>query len=514
MTEKERIFSGAAKLADIALSGAGLSSILLLLYVVYYYAWTGQRQFSNPAGSAVYYGLPASLAVLLFSCLLLRKAYKINLALFLLSLATSLYGVELFLNLFSPTLLERRPIWVLEGASKQEKQKRAAKIEKQFGVRFDTRDRIEVIADLKKRGIDAVPAIIPRYLLLASSNLQLRITGHTTSVIKIGGEETLPLAGVANRATVMCNETGEWITYRSDEHGFNNPEGIWHLDRIDIVSLGDSFTQGYCLPREKSFMGVIRQRYPATLNLGMAGDGPLYMLATLKEYLSPLKPQIVLWCYFEGDALRDLQIERKSKLLMQYLNGSFNQGLVSRQNAIDQALLNYIEKEAIKETGRAEARKASQLGAKALEIVTMGALRKRLGLSFGETSEEKVSLAAIEGPAMDLLREILSQAKGRVHGWGGKLYFVYLPSWQRYANRPEIGAQQRARVLDIVGSLDIPMVDMHPVFAAQDAPLALFPFEDAGHYIAAGHELVGREILKALSAETPIGGQLRSTPNG
>jgi hypothetical protein len=440
------------------------------------------------------------LAVLLFSCLLLKRDYKINVALFCLSLAGSFYAAELVLEVFSPALSTQRPIWLFDGESKQEKQQRAAKIEKEFGVRFDTRERIEVIADLKKQGVDAVPAIIPRILLSIPKDSTNR---HATSLITIRGEAILPLAGVSNITTVVCNETGQWMTYKSDERGFNNPEGVWRSGQIDIASLGDSFTQGYCLPRQESFMGIVRRGYPATLNLGMAADGPLYMLATINEYLSTLKPRIVLWGYFEEDALRDLEIEKKSPLMMRYLNDGFNQGLAHRQNDIDQALRSYIEKARRDKEKEAKAPKPSQWTAKLLTFAKMGTLRKSLGMSFGETREAEVSLESMQGSDLDLFREILLQAKDRVHRWGGKLYFIYLPSWKRYANRSDIGIQQRGRVLNLVKDLDIPIIDIHSAFAEQDVPLALFPFHGAGHYVAEGHELVGKEILKAISTSLP-----------
>ena len=75
---------------------------------------------------------------------------------------------------------------------------------------------------------------------------------------------------------------------------------------------------GYCVPPEKSFVALIRQRHPATLNLGVAGDGPLLMLATLQEHLTALRPRTVLWFYFEGNDLLDLQTERQSAVLRSY----------------------------------------------------------------------------------------------------------------------------------------------------------------------------------------------------
>ena len=53
-----------------------------------------------------------------------------------------------------------------------------------------------------------------------------RLTGP--SFININGAEVFPLAGVANKFTVFCNEMGEYTNYESDEHGFNNPRG--HLE--------------------------------------------------------------------------------------------------------------------------------------------------------------------------------------------------------------------------------------------------------------------------------------------
>jgi hypothetical protein len=506
MTAKEMIFAKAAKVADIILGGGGVTSFLILFYVIYYYGWTGQRQFVNLIGPALYYGFPAVLVVLLFACLRLRADHKVNLAIFFVALVTSLYGVELFLNLFRP-VLEPKPIWLLEGASKEEKQKAAAKIAKQFGIEFDTRDRIEVIADLRKRGIDAVPAIIPKDVSLTAqrneirepSDLPMMVNGGMKPAIDIDGEKIVPLGGVANKVTVLCNESGQWIIYTSDEHGFNNPKGIWQTGQIDIAALGDSFTQGYCLPREKSFIGLIRQRYPATLNLGMAAHGPLYMLATLQEYLPSLKPKVVLWCYFEAIALRELQIEKKNALMMRSLNEGFDQGLLGMQNDIDEVLTNYIGREAAKAASK-QAKTPDRVH-ELLEIIKMSTLREKL--VHGQTPEGSELLSEVEGAGIALFREILSRAKADVSEWGGTLYFVYLPSWQRYAGSPDIGVKQRAQVLTAARTVGIPIIDIHSAFEAHSDVLSLFPFRGSGHYNEKGQKVIGEEIVKAISSTTP-----------
>jgi hypothetical protein len=93
-------------------------------------------------------------------------------------------------------------------------------------------------------------------------------------------------------------EAGEFVLYRTDARGLNNPQGTWEFEAVDVGVLGDSYAEGYCVPPEQSFAGLIRDRLPRTLNLGLAGTGPLAQLAMFRERLVPLRPPLVLWFYF------------------------------------------------------------------------------------------------------------------------------------------------------------------------------------------------------------------------
>ena len=277
-----------AKIANIVLSAGGILCLVVLSYFVYYYHWAGQRSFASSAGVLIYYIVPACLAGLLFASLRLSTSRRINVALCFCSLAFTIYAAEAMMTLWFglPSVIEH--------------QKRQTTMEaaKALGIKFDGRSRSEVIHDLRSRGIDAVPSLFPQPLLKEQKD------GTMKSVISIDGVEVLPLASIAIKLTVLCNESGQFVTYQSDQHGFNNPQYVWHTP-IDIVAVGDSFTQGYCVAPDSNFVSVIRQRYPGALNLGIEGDGPLVMLATLKEYAALFRPKVVLWFYFEGN---DLQI--------------------------------------------------------------------------------------------------------------------------------------------------------------------------------------------------------------
>ena len=137
-----------------------------------------------------------------------------------------------------------------------------------FSVNPDERVPVEVIRDGKKTGRNIYG--------LPKRNVKIRINNN----------KIIPLNAVANADTLFCNEQGTYITYVSDEFGFNNPQDIWNgFPEYDIVFIGDSFTQGVCVEREYNYAELIRQNYPNLLNLGFVGTGPLIQLATLREYL-------------------------------------------------------------------------------------------------------------------------------------------------------------------------------------------------------------------------------------
>ena len=307
------------RMASMLLAGLAALCIFVSCYFIYYYVWTGQRQFNTPLGMVLYVVLPAVLASLLLVFLRRKPEFKVNAAMVCVSLIVPLYGVELFLRL-TEAAAPKIPAMTRVMTSK-EKQIEAAKLTKKFGIEIDARGGFEVIDDLRKRGIDAVPIITPSNHLFVEQP-----DGSIKSAIDIHGTEVMPFGGISNRVTVLCNENGTYVTYQSDEHGFQNPKGMWQSEDIDIAALGDSFAHGYCVPADKTFVALIRHAYPMTLNLGMAGNGPLLMLANLKEYLPLYRPKVVLWFYFEGNDLTNLQTEKKSAILMRYLRDDISSG--------------------------------------------------------------------------------------------------------------------------------------------------------------------------------------------
>ena len=142
-------------------------------------------------------------------------------------------------------------------------------------------------------------------------------------------ENIFSFSGLQNSRILMCNESGYWAKYRSDRHGFNNPDYVWGKKIIDIVFIGDSMTKGECVNQGDEMASQLRilQKNMNVVNLGWQGTGSLRQYAAYKEFIGNKNMKYIFWVYFEND-LEDLAIEKNNKILMKYFNdGYFSQNL-------------------------------------------------------------------------------------------------------------------------------------------------------------------------------------------
>ena len=87
-----------------------------------------------------------------------------------------------------------------------------------------------------------------------------------------------------------------------------------------------------------------------------------------------------------------------------------------------------------------------------------------------------------------------------VSGWNGKMYFVYLPSFNLYSSGNE--HPNRDFAMQMATELEIPIIDIHSkVFVPHPDPLSLFQFRKRSHYNAGGYKLVAETIGKRLEAD-------------
>lgn len=296
----------------------------------------------------------------------------------------------------------------------------------------------------------------------------------------------IPLSGISFSKTISCNENGYYFIYDSDRYGFNNPDKEWDNKNIDYVLIGDSFVHGACVNRPNDIASRLRKLSKnSVLNLGYGGNGPLLEFATLREYLNPGVSK-VLWFYFEGNDNINLKNELNIKLLNRYLDDlNFTQNLKLYQNRIDNLLAESFKKELILEEKsllkNKEQTKNRISYSQIIKFVKLGFTRKLLYHTE---------------PIPNNFKRIIKLTNELVKMNNSKLYFIYLPSFERYKFKT-LNFGRKDEVKKIITDLRIDFIDIDDeIFKKEKDPLKLFPFEKHGHYTVQAYNKISMKIYE------------------
>lgn len=348
------------------------------------------------------------------------------------------------------------------------------------GVVFDRRSITMILDDLRKNGVDGYPAFFPA--------TQLEIITKKTDLF--------PLSSISVKATVYCNESGKTTIYQSDEHGFNNPSGVWNQP-VDVMLIGDSFVHGACVEPEESIASYLRTAGRRTISLGSGGNGPLAELATLTEYVVPMHPKIVFWLYYEGNDLSDLYRESESPVLTEYVKGNFTQNLISNQPKVD--LLIKEKLQGLQQELRVRLQKENSLLAPTIGYHVMKILKFNHIRTFCKISW--VQFRDYFSNADQILKRVISLAKDRSDNIGVKLYFVYIPDYARGKSDSSF-LHSRGKVLKAVRELNVPIIDIFEEVTKKQADYhSLYPLGKYGHYNAKGYKLIAEAIDERLGKD-------------
>ena len=450
-------------------------AVLCLVWALYLYLW-----IETPANtvSPFIYGLLATVAAIAFGVARTgSRSIQINVLIATFSILFSLFGAEWTLS-----ILDRR------NPSPRSKIDQA--LIDSLEQPFDRRSQIEVIDDYRSEGIDAWPAYFPGYVQ----------------------EPIYPLSGIAKVTTVYANENGTFMSYKSDEFGFNNPSNS-HQVGLDIAFIGDSFTHGCCVSEGMDVASRLRSSNLRTVNLGMGESGPLEEWAILREFGLPLKPKTVFWLYYEENDLADLQREMTSPLLSRYRDVHFTQQLRLKQALVDDTIKAYVSDILLARRMAVAAMRNRQdktSSKKTTKTPLSESLRPRD--PWGEVLTQRLLLRSLShrlrvlahrrkpDPMLSEFVTILENAKTAVANEGGELIFVYLPEWSRFAynQQANLRFRRKGEVLHKVRSLSIPTLDFTTILSNQENPLEYFPFEKYGHYTQEGYGLLAEQIERFL----------------
>ena len=357
------------------------------------------------------------------------------------------------------------------------------KIIQRAGVPYDMRSSISVLNDLKDSGVTAHHNIYPNQLI--ESN------GLETNKGRI-----YPLGGISNTTVIGKNESGFYPIIETDEHGFKNPKGLYKKNKVDILLLGDSFTEGETVYSDENIGAVLRESDLNVISIGKGGNGPLLELSGLKEYGEPLEPNIVLWIYYQND-FRNLSQSINSSFLKKYLHDeNFSQNLIARQDEIDKVLINYIQRKLnLRDQKKLDKKLTESIKKERLAYNSLIRITKLTNLRtrFKQILSPPHNKIVIKDEELKVFKQILKRSKNMVTGWGGKLYFIYLPM-------VSIKDDNRELMLLTVNELNIPIIDLYnEMMISHDDPLSFLPFRSHNHYNAKGYRYIAKTIIKKIN---------------
>jgi len=427
-------------------------SFFVLIFVIYKIFKDGSYDYLK-----YYFYFIFILFLFYFINIFLNHTFKIYIVIISLSIITTLYSYQGFL--------------VLQKINYFKNKNKIIEYERITGKKFDTRSRLEIYEELKKKG-----------------NITVSITPY--NLRKNNKLEILPLAGISNIKTILCNESGYYSNYKSDRFGFNNPDNQWDIKETYAVLVGDSFVHGSCVNPPNDLGGVLRSKIEnkAIINLGQAGNAPLTQYASLREYLTYINNvEKVVWFHYEhNDLYSDFKEELDNKILNNYLKKvDYNQGLIKKQETID----NFLNRE--KETVLNVSKKKNVMKKKNIvsNFIKLNEVRYKI---FKKSKIKK------SGPYLNEFQNIMELTKKLVDKNGAKLYFVYLPSYD-YVKKNYRDPDYES-VKKIIKNLKIPFIDINDlVFKKEENPQKLYPFEVWNHFTVEGYKKVGEAVFDSIN---------------
>lgn len=415
-----------------------------------------------------------------------KTSWLVNTALVLVSTAASLYAAEAYLA-FEEYNNE---------LGTDDRIRRAAE---RVDAPFDPRSRPEVVRDLKAQGKDAQPAMAPSTIV------------ESDGISSVDGGRLFPFGGIANATTVFCNESGAWSIYESDSYGFRNPNDAWVKEGVDVAFIGDSFTHGACLQDGEDIPGIFRNKGLRTLNLGIGGTGPLIQLGVLTEYAAAMRPRYVAWIFFAEDP-RDVVHENSSPTIMRYLEDGFSQDLMKRNDEVQRSLRSYIDVEYERHLAQIKTARADRLTKITDRLISDAKVLTKLRRRVANLGAREKVTEGREELKLSLMAQALRAAKSRVGAWGGKMVFVYLPTWYSYGSKfdsygVEIDANYLLRqdIFKQVQAEGIPILDLQAnYFDHLKEPTAHYNFGTYGLFTKETYGLVAAEIESYFRKETDL----------
>ena len=304
-------------------------------------------------------------------------------------------------------------------------------------------------------------------------------------------KDLLPLGNIPDVLTVHCNELGQYMKFVTDRHGFNNPNAIWNEESVDIVALGDSYTQGSCMPENNGFVNMIRNEYSSIINLAIGGNNPQANLAAMIEYALPKRPKYILWFHYAGNDLSGMTSHKGHQMYNKYIYEDFLQNLIQRENEVEGEMLKFYEENKHRILNVTKKSIYEKIILK--QVLKLHYLRAKLGQSRNLDDVFDFSL----------FHDIMKKAKETAKAANSKLIFVNIPALgQAFITDSDPNYR---KTYDTIHALGIEWLDISPAIISLEDPSGLYAFRDrGGHFSYKGNRLVADVMLEKVLSKSSL----------
>ncbi|MDC3090815.1 SGNH/GDSL hydrolase family protein [Rickettsiales bacterium] len=298
-----------------------------------------------------------------------------------------------------------------------------------------------------------------------------------------------PLAYSPNTVIVSKNEYGKHHKFLTDRHGFNNLDEYWD-EKIEYLFVGDSFTEGCCLPNNNHFINIFRKVGVNALNLGISGNGPIINLGIIKEYAAEIKPKKIIWVHYGGNDLSDgINYYKKIKKFDNYLLDDYSQNLFQKKKEIESLLSDFYFNKLLKKPDTEKKLRSINEIFFSKDRLFLKSIRNKVNLRFNKSKEsDEIDFGRFE--------QIISKAKRFSDRINAELIFINLP----HEKDIKTISKNDLKVRKIITSQQIKYYDLGEIFKENKDLKKLFAFrggDTGGHLSFTGNKIVG-EYLKTI----------------
>jgi hypothetical protein len=302
----------------------------------------------------------------------------------------------------------------------------------------------------------------------------------------------------------------EWTT---DKNGFrfNVP-----ADSSDLVILGDSYI-AFAENEADPFGRRLQRLSGLTIqNLGVGGYGPYQYLEVFKRYGVAQKPKRALFCFYEGNDIRDMRSYLVWKQTGKYNGRYFHQPFWGRYLTAVTDEISYLQSAFWMQVQLAENKFYSEKIHPDVADVNIG--HKNYPMLFYHRADTRPPDEIERSKELQQLKAILAEFRDISAQHGIQPMIMFIPSMvhiyaehsteQSGRNWLKVRSEQIAdkanmeiAVSRVANELQIPLTSLSPAFeaAARDGKLLYYPFD--AHWNSTGREVAAEFVAEVLKSE-------------